>query len=350
MAKTSKSTASKASTYTDIIADIRAGKFAPIYLLQGEEPYYIDKIVELLSDRVVPDADARDFDLYNFFGADTDLRTVIDTARQFPLMSDKQLVMLREVQSMQNGRNELEKLAAYVDHAVPSTVLVVTLKAEPLKATGALVKAIKKSGGVIFTSEKVREWQLDKIISDYCKEKKVAIDNKSIQMLKEFIGNDLSRLFGEIDKLAVATGNAPITPESIEKNIGVSKDYNNFELVNALASKDYTRCMRIVDYFEKNPKQNPVIVSTAMMFRFFSNLMLAYYAPNKSDDGLMAYLGFHSKMQLKDISQGMRNYSARSCFNIIHELRLLDCRSKGIGTLQKDYTQLKEFVFKAFTV
>lgn len=345
-----KTTTTKAASYTDIIKDIRAGKFAPVYLLQGEEPYYIDKIVEMLSDRVVPDADARDFDLYNFFGADADLRTVIDTSRQFPLMSDKQLVMLREAQAMQNGRNEIEKLAAYVEHAVQSTVLVVTFKAEPLKSSSQLVKALKKAGGVVFTGEKVKEWQLDKLITDYCKEKKIAIDNKSVQMLKDFIGNDLSRLFSEIDKLAVANGNAPITPESIEKNIGISKDFNNFELVNALAAKDYTRCMRIVDYFEKNPKQNPVVVTTAMMFRFYSNLMLAFYAPDKSDNGLLVQLGFSSKYQLRDISQGMRNYTARSCFNIIHELRLLDCRSKGIGTLQKDYTQLKEFVFKAFTV
>ncbi|MCM1319097.1 MAG: DNA polymerase III subunit delta [Muribaculaceae bacterium] len=340
----------KTTTYTDIIADIRAGKYAPVYLLQGEEPYYIDKIVELLSDRVVPEADARDFDLYNFFGADTDIRTVIDTARQYPLMGAKQLVMLREAQSMNNGRNELEKLAPYAGHSVPSTVLVITYKNEPLKATSALIKAIKSSGGVIFTSDKVKEWQLDKIIVDYCKGKKISIDAKSAQMLKEFIGNDLSRLFSEIDKLIVANGNSPITPECIEKNIGISKDFNNFELVNALAAKDYVRCMRIVDYFEKNPKQNPVVVTTAMMFRFFSNLMLAYYAPDKSEHGVMAQLGFHSQYQLTDIKKGMQNYSARSCFNIIHELRLLDCRSKGIGTLQKDYTQLKEFIFKAFTV
>ncbi|MCM1006018.1 MAG: DNA polymerase III subunit delta [Prevotella sp.] len=342
--------AGKTYTYNDVVADIRAGKFAPIYLLQGEEPYYIDKVVDWLGEKVVADPEARDFDLYNFFGADTDVRKVIDTARQFPLMGEKQLVMLRETQAMHNARNEIEKLAGYAKHPVSSTVLVVSFKGEPLKASSAFIKAIKECGGVIFTSEKVKEWQLDKIVSEYCKEKGIKIDAKSAQMLKDFIGNDLSRLFSEIDKLIVATNGATITPEAIERNIGISKDFNNFELINALAAKDYARCMRIVDYFEKNPKQNPVVMTVALMFRFFSNLMLAWYAPEKSERGIMSQLGFHSPYQLKDITIGMQRYSARSTLNIIHELRLLDCKSKGIGSMQKDYSQLKEFIFKAFTV
>jgi len=339
----------KTTTYKDIAADIRAGRFAPIYLLQGEEAYYIDKLVGLLGERVVPDAEARDFDLYNFFGADAEIRAVLDTCRRYPLMGGKQLVMLREAQAMHNARNEMEKVALYAKNPIPTTVLAMTFKAEPLKASSALVKAIKAAGGVVFESAKLKEWQLGQAITEYCKDNAIKIDNKSTELLKEYIGNDLARLFSEIDKLVVATNHAPITPETIERNIGISKDYNNFELINALANKDYARCMRIADYFEKNPKQNPVVVTTAMMFRFFSNLMLAYYAPDKSERGLMDQLDFRSPYQLKEVSLGMRNYGASSCFRIIRHLRELDCKSKGIGSMQKDYSLLKEFIYKAFT-
>lgn len=345
-----KTAAGKTYSFQDVAAEIRAGRFAPVYLLQGEEPYYIDKIIELLSARVVPDAEARDFDLHNFFGADTDVRRVLDTSRQFPLMGDRQLVMLREAQSMPNVRNELEKLAPYVKSPVQTTVLAISLKAEPLKASSELVKAVKAVGGVVFDSPKIKEWQLGPVITQYCKDACIRIDPKATEMLKEYIGADLARLFGEIDKLMVATNRAPVTPESIERNIGISKDYNNFELVTALAVRDYARAMRIVDYFERNPKQNPVIMSTAILFRFYSNLMLAHYAPEKTERGLMAQLGFHSPYQLKEITAGMRNYSARSCLAIIHALRVLDCRSKGIGSMQKDYQLLKEFIYQAFTL
>lgn len=337
-------------TYKDLAASIRANRFSPVYLLQGEESYFIDNLVNLLSERVVADAEAKDFDQYNFFGADTDIRTVLDTCRQFPLMGERQLVMLREAQSMSNAKNELDKLSQYINNPVKTTVLVIVYKSEPLRASSALVKAVKSSGGVVFESSKVKEWNLTSYINEYCKEKGIKISVKSAEMLKDYIGNDLSRLFGEIDKISVATSHQPITPESIERNIGISKDYNNFELINALAKKDYVSCMRIVNYFEHNPKQNPVTVTVSLIFRFFSNLMLAYYSPDRSERGIMNHLGFSSPYQLKDISAGMKNYSARSCLAIIHALRQLDCRSKGIGSLQKDYFLLKEFIYQAFTL
>lgn len=345
-----KGASGRTYTYQDLASEVRAGRFAPVYLLQGEEPYYIDKLMELLSAKVVRDEEARDFDLHNFFGADADLRRVIDTARQFPLMGEHQLVCLREAQSMDRARAELEKLAAYVKNPVATTVLAIGFKAEPLKSTSELVKAIKGVGGVVFESQKAKEWQLGPIITQHCKEEGIQIDSKAVEMLKEYIGTDLARLFGEIDKLMVATNKAPVTPESIERNIGFSKDFNNFELVSAIATRDYPRAMRIADYFERNPKQNPVIMSTSILFRFFSNLMLAHYAPEKTERGLMAQLGFHSPYQLKEINVGIRNYNARSCMNIIHALRVLDCRSKGIGSAQKDYFLLKEFIYQAFTL
>ena len=332
------------------MADVRAGKFAPIYLLQGEEPYYIDQLTELLTSSVIKDAEARDFDQYMMFGADTSVRAVMDSARQYPVMGDRTFVALREAQVMPNARNELEKLAPYAKATIHSTVLLIVYKGEPLKATSQLVKEIKKSGGVVFDSPKVREWNLSPLITDYCAARKIPIDRKAVEMLKEYIGADLSRLFSQIDKLVIASpAGTPITPELIERNVGISKDYNNFELINALANRDYVRCMQIVSYFERNPKQNPVVVTVSLLFRFFSNLMLAHYAPDKTERGLMMQLGFRSPYQLKEVNLGLRNYNARAVMNIIHELRLLDCRSKGIGTNQKDYASLKQFIYNAFT-
>lgn len=169
-------------------------------------------------------------------------------------------------------------------------------------------------------------------------------------MLKDYIGVDLSRLFGEIDKLIVAGNGAPLTPELIEANIGISKDFNNFELIRAMSSRNYAQAMQIVSYFEQNPKQNPVIVTVSMLFRYFSQLMLAHYAPDKTERGMMAHLGFFNSWQLNEIKEGIKNYRATSVMAIIHSLRILDARSKGIGSMQKDTQLLKQFIYEAFTL
>ncbi|MBP3299026.1 MAG: DNA polymerase III subunit delta [Muribaculaceae bacterium] len=341
---------SPAAEYTHIISEIRAGRLAPVYLLCGLESYYIDRIAELLAERVVPDVDARDFNVSVFFGAETNIKAVADAARRFPVMSERQLIMLKEAQTMDNAKARLEELAPYFDHLTPGTVLLIVYRAEPLKASSALVKAIKKAGGIIFESPAIKDWMLPSLISDYCKEKKVTIDSKSVEMLRDFIGVDLSRLFGEIDKLRVAGNNAPITPELIEKNVGISKDFNNFELLKAISSRNYSRAMRIADYFARNPKQNPVIMTTSILFKYFSQLMLAHYSLDKTDKGLMAQLGLYQSWQLNDIKDGMRNFRPASVLAIIHALRVLDCRSKGIGSMQKDTELLKQFIYEAFTL
>lgn len=346
MAKKAESVA----MFNTLMSEIRAGRFAPVYLLMGEEPYFIDALTEVLRARVVPTAEARDFDMDIFFANDTQIDDVAGAARQFPLMGEKKLVMLKELQSMQNGKNNLAKIAPIAAKPMSSTVLVVTFKGEPLGATHEFVKAVKKGGGVIFTSSKLKEWELNAHITDYCKERKINIDRRAVEMLKEYVGADLSRLATDIDKLIVAGGGAPITPELIEKNIGFSKDFNVFELVNALSVRDYVRCMRIVDYFERNPKDNPVIKTVALLFRFFSHLMIAHFSREKSDAALMAQLGYRSTYQLKDIKPALKNYSAMSVFRIIHALRKLDAQSKGIGSMQKDYSLLRQFVYEAFTL
>lgn len=347
MAKTTVKTAK--ATYPQIIADIRKRHFAPMYILSGPEPYFIDKIVELLQNILIAE-DARDFDLTVVYGADADAAGVVNEARRFPVMSERQLVVLREAQSMRDAKNQLEKMAGYAAAPSPGSVLVIAFKGDAIKSTSALVKNAVKSGAVVFESQKPKEWQLENFVTEYCKERKVQIDRNAASLLVGSIGNDLSRLFSEVDKLIIAASGAPVTPEIIERNIGISKDFNNFELIAAISQRNYPKAMQIVDYFERNPKQNPTVVTATIIFNFFSNLLLAHYAPDRSERGLMAQLKFHSPYQLTDIGKGMPNYSAGSCTRIIHAIREFDCRSKGIGSSEDSYALLKELVFKIFTL
>lgn len=346
MAKKSDS----ALSFTTMISEIRASRYAPVYLLHGEEPYFIDKLAEALQQHVVPDAEARDFDLTIFYGADSSIDDIAGAARRFPLMSKCQLVMLKELQSMPDGRSRLARLAPLAVKPSPSTVLVITLKGEPLKSSHEFVKAVKKGGGVIYQSDKLHDWELNSFITDYCKSRRLGIDRKASEMLKEFVGTDLSRLTRDIDKLMVAGGGDTITPEMIERNIGISKDFNNFELIRAISRRDYAAAMRIIDYFERNPRQNPVVMTVSLLFRYFSQLMLAHYAPDKTERGLMSQLGFSNPYQLTDIKAGLPNYTAASVLRIIHSIRILDAQSKGIGSMQKDYSLLRQFIYQAFTL
>lgn len=336
-------------TFTQVVTDIRKRKFAPIYLLSGEEPYFLDQIAELLLNTVVAE-DERDFDQQVFYGNDADLDAVISTARRFPVMADHQLVMLKEAQSMANAKTRLNKLAAYTGHPVASTVFVIVYKGEPLSGTSALVKEAVKNGAVIFQSEKVRDYNLRSVIAAHCKEARISIDDKSMDMLAASIGTDLSRLFSEIEKLVIASGERRITPESIERNIGISKDFNSFELISAIAARNYTKAQQIVAYFEQNPNANPTQRTLPLIFNFFSNLMLAYYSPDRSDRGLMKQLNVNSVYRLRDIKKAMPLYTARKAMDIIHSLREFDCRSKGIGSAQKEFPLFRELIYKIFTL
>lgn len=347
-AKTTKSSG-KSASYTQILTDIRKRQYAPVYILSGPESYFIDKITDLLQQIVVAE-DAKDFDFTVLFGADTNASEVVNEARRFPMMSERQLVVLREAQSMHDARGQLDKIASYVASPSPSSVLVIAYKGDPLKSSSALIKAALKSSAVIFESQKPKDWQLEKYVIDYCADNKIKIDPSATSLLVSSIGNDLSRLFGEIDKLIIASDGQAITPELIERNIGISKDFNNFELIAAISQRDYPKASRIIRYFESNPKSNPTIVTATVLFNFFSNLLLAFYAPDKSERGLMAQLKFHSPYQLTDINKGMRAFKAGSVIYIIHAIREFDCKIKGIGSVEKDYDLLKELIYKIFTL
>lgn len=345
MAKKSASTG-----FREVISDIRKGSFAPVYLLMGDEDYYIDRIVELLEATVVPE-DEKDFNSATYYGADVDVRQVISRAQQFPLMSDRQLVILKEAQAMDRAKSKLELLTPYVKHASDTTVLVITFKGDSLGASSQLVKSVQNEGGVVFKSERLKDYQLAGPLSDYCREKRVRIDDKSLNLLCEYIGSPLSKLFGEVDKLIVAAGNeGAITPELIEAIIGISKEYNSFELVKTISIRDYVRSMRIIDHFARNPKQNPGVMVIATLFNYFSKLFIAAIARDKSDASLMQELDLKSSYALTDYKNGLRNYKAGAIDGIIHAIRNHDVMSKGVGSSQNEYDLLKELIFKIFTL
>lgn len=340
---------SASSGFRDIIGDIYKNKFAPVYLLMGDEDYYIDKITEALENQVVPE-DERDFNSTTFYGADVDVRQVISRSQQFPLMSDRQLVLLKEAQAMEKAKTKLELLVPYVKHSNDTTVLVIIFKGDTLGATSQLVKTVQAEGGVVFKSERLRDYQLIAPLADYCKEKKVKIDEKSLNLLCEYIGSPLSKLYGEVDKLIVASGpEGVISPELIESIIGISKEYNSFELIKTISSRDYPRSMRILDHFSRNPKQNPGVVVTATLFNYFSKLFIAAIAKDKSDVGLMQELDLKTSYALTDYKNGLRNYKAVTIDSIIHAIRGHDVMSKGVGSTQNEYDLLRELIFKIFT-
>ncbi|MCM1152798.1 MAG: DNA polymerase III subunit delta [Muribaculum sp.] len=347
MAKKSEST----GNFRELLTDIRKGNFAPIYVLQGEEAYYLDQLADAVEAYGVDDA-GKDFDLQLMYGADIkDIEDIISAARQFPMMGSRRVVIAKELQSMSGFKNEMVKLEPYFKHPSPTTVLVLVYKGDAVFPTKT-AKMVQQGGGILFDSPKIRDYQLSGPIKDYCTSKKIGIDAKALEMLVEYVGNDLSKLFGEIDKLIVASAGKikSISAEVIERNIGISKDYNNFELTNALRSRDYGKALKIVEFFRRNPRQNPTVVTTATLYNFFSKLVIANFLKDKSDNAMMGALELKNAYALRDIKQGIANYNAYQSVKVIDYLLDFDCKSKGVQSFGNEYDLLQELVFKIATV
>jgi DNA polymerase-3 subunit delta len=336
--------AKKEYTFEEISREISQKKFAPVYIFMGDEPFFMDKLTELLIDNVVGEAE-KDFNQTILYGADADAARVINAARRFPMMSDYQLVVVREAQMIR----DIELLAHYVKKPLMQTVLVVNYKYKTLDRRKMLASAAA-ANGVLFESKKIPDYKMPAFITSLMQQRNISIDPKSVQMLSDFLGNDLVRLDKELDKLALLLPeNTPkrITPELIEQNIGISKEFNNFELLKALSVKDTLKANRIIQYFEKNPKNNPIQVTLPILFNYFSNLLICYYSKDRSEQGLMNALGFRSSFQLQDYTAGLRNYPAMKVFNLISDIRTTDARSKGVeNTSASDGDILKELIYK----
>ncbi len=336
-------------TFTSLSKEIKGGKFRNIYVLQGEEPYYIDRLQQLIIDTALTE-DQRDFNMSLYYGNTANVREVISACQQYPAFSERKVVVVREAQliAKQPGhKNDLDLFASYAEKPMPTTVLVICHKGGALKSKPFSTALKEASTGVVFDSNKVKEGrELENLIVSYANSLNCNIDNKATSMLADHIGTDIARLFSELDKLAMLAEDGNITPLLIEKNIGISKDFNNFELEEALSKRDAVKAFRIVDYFERNPKNNPSMISVAMLFSFFSNVLLTATARDKSLDGIMALVGTRSQWRARKFLDATRMYNTRSLVNIIGYLRECDTRSKGIGSRQDQYALLKELVYK----
>lgn len=336
--------ATASPSYTDLLRAIRKKQLAPIYLLHGEEGYFIDELAKAF-EAIVPE-DERDFNLYSLYAPEVEPEMVAATCRRCPMMSDRIVVILKEAQAA--NATKLNKLHHYASNPTPTTTLVICYRGEQAKGKD-LISAIKSSG-VIFESKKLNERNADAIISNIVKDKGLSIEPKGLSMLRDFIGTDVSKMYNEINKLAMILGaGAMITPESIERNVGISKDYNNFELVDAIATKDARKVYTIIGYFRSNPKNNPAIQTVAVIFNYFSNLLIAHFTRDKSPQSLMAALSVKWQSQLARYEQGMRNYNAYKTIEIISALRDFDTKSKGIGSRQDTYDLLHNLMFRILT-
>lgn len=333
----------KEVTYEEIVRDLKNRVYKPVYYLMGEETYYIDKISDYISDTVLTDEE-KEFNLTVMYGGDVDVATIVNAAKRYPMMSEHQVVVVKEAQNVKG----MEGLSFYLQKPLMSTILVICHKHGVLDRRKKLAAEIEKIG-VLFESKKLKEAQLPGFVASYLKRKSVDIEPKAAEMMAEFVGTDLSRMAGELEKLVITlpSGSRRVTPEQIERNIGVSKDYNNFELRNALVARDVLKANRIIKYFEENPKNNPIQTTLSVLFGFFSNLMLAYYAPEKTEQGIAEQLGLKSTWQAREYMNAMRQYSGVKVMEIIGEIRYCDARSKGVDNVSLENGDLlRELIYK----
>ncbi len=331
-------------TYETIKRDILNRNFAPIYLFMGDEAFFIDQLTDLLVDTVLTEQE-RDFNFLTFYGVDSEVNNIIASARRFPMMSEYQLIVIKEAQELDN----FDLLEHYAKKPLKSTILVINYKHKKLDGRKAVFKNIKNNDGVVFESKKLYDNQVPPYIKSYFAGKKIKIDDKSAQMITDHVGNDISKLNQEMIKLEISLGKDEkiINADLVEKNIGVSKDFNNFELLKSVVSKDVAAANKIADYFNKNPKDNPTIVTLALLFNYFNNLLECYWLPNKNEQSVMSLLNLKSAFFAKDYMIGLRNYSAAKVMSIISELRIFDAKMKGIGNVSASHGELlKELLYR----
>ncbi|MCM1440669.1 MAG: DNA polymerase III subunit delta [Roseburia sp.] len=337
---------SAAASFEGIRSQLKAGKAAPVYILHGEESFFVDELVRGFEGLLSPDD--REFNLYVLSGADiTEVSSVTDLCRRFPMMADRQVVIVKDAQTL--GANQLAKFASYLAEPVESTVLVIAGRG--VKLTGReFTMAAKKGGAVVFESKKVTDATAPTFIGNYLKNKGLTSEPKALEMLCDFVGTDLSRLYNEVDKLAtLLPQGARVTPEVVERNIGVSREFNTFELVDAIAARDAAKAFRILAYFRANPKAAPLVLVTASVFGFFADLLAAYYADDKSEHGLMEATGIRYPMGIRRIRTGMKSYSAVRVVEIITAIRQYDAMSKGLDSRQGDQALFHDLVFHILT-
>lgn len=331
-------------TFDAIMRDLKSGKYAPVYILMGDESYYIDRITDYIAENVL-EPDDRDFNQTVVFGADTTAAQVVDMAKGYPVMpAAHRVVIVKEAQRLKS----LDALERYFEKPLASTLLVIAYKNGTIDRRKKVVGKAE-AVGVVFESKKKRDYELPAFIETYLKKNHVAIDPKSAAMIAEHIGADLSRLISELDKVMISLpdDNRRVTPDIVEREIGVSKEFNIFELKTAIIERNVFKANQIVKYFDKNPKAGSLFSCLPLLYTFFQNLMVAFYAPDKNNDNnLAAFLELKSVWALKDYRVGMRNFSAMKTLQILAKIRETDAKSKGLDSLNTSTDDLmRELIF-----
>jgi DNA polymerase-3 subunit delta len=337
-------------TASEIIKDLKAKKFKPVYLLHGDEPYYIDQIIHYMEDNVLTEME-KGFNQTILYGKDTDMATVLNASKRYPMMSDYQLVIVKEAQDIKWGKEtegsskEAEIIQKYFEKPLESTILVLGYKYANFDKRKKIYKSISKSG-LIFQSDPIRDYKLAEWIEDLVSLKGYKISPKAAALMAEYLGADLSKIANEIDKLMLnITKDVSIDTDLVEKNIGISKEYNVFELQNALAVRNVLKCNQIVNYFADNPKANPMIMVMANLNSYFTKVLKYHYLLNKNDAA--KELGVNPYF-VKGFETAARSYNLTKTFEIISLLREYDIKSKGVDSTGNvnDGELLKELLFK----
>jgi len=309
-----------------IVTAIKNGQVKPIYFLMGEEPYYIDKIANYIEDHLMPEEE-KGFNQMVMYGRDASIEEIISNAKRYPMMAERQVIVVKEAQDLSRT---IEKLETYAENPQPSTTLVICYKYKKIDKRKKLYKAVAKSG-VIFESKRLYENQVSDWIQKTLKSSGYAISPKASQMLVEFLGTDLSKIDNELQKLQlIAPKGTNISPALIEENIGISKDFNNFELRKALGIRDSVKVHRIINYFAQNTKDNPMVVTVSLLFGYFSQILKYHGLADKSKGNVAKTLKINPFF-VADYVSAANNYPMRKVSSIITYLRDTDVKSKGVG-------------------
>lgn len=310
-----------------LVADIKKGQIKPIYFLMGEEAYYIDKISDFIEDNLLDEAE-KGFNQMVLYGRDVTIDDIVSNAKRYPMMAERQVVIVKEAQDLSRT---IEKLASYAENPQPTTVLVVNYKYKKIDKRKALYKTINKNGSVVFESKKLYDNQVPDWIRRVLKGQGYDISPKAAQMLVEFLGTDLSKVNNELDKLKIVLPKGTqITPDHIEENIGISKDFNNFELRKAVGERNIVKAHQIAKYFADNPKDNPMVVTVALLFNFFSQLLHLHGMTDKNPRSVASALRVNPYF-VNEYLTAARNYPMKKVSAVVALLREFDVKSKGVG-------------------
>ncbi len=328
-------------SFDDIRKDLKNKVYYPVYFLSGEETFYIDVIADIIEKTVLDEAE-KEFNYTQVYGKDTDIPTIISYAKRYPMMANHHVVMVKEAQNLDN----IENLASYVENPQKSTLLVILYKYKTIDKRKAFAKTLQKSG-VLMECKKLYDNEVPSWINDYVSKKGYSIDPGAVQMLANYLGTDLQKIVNEVGKLFInLPKGSQINVKHIEENIGISKDFNVFELQKALAAKNSFKAFQIAKYFEDNPKSNPNVMILSILFGYFSKLLIYHQLQDKSKNNVASALSV-SPFFVDDYAKAANNFPISKLLDVISLLREYDLKSKGVGNVNvEDGQLLKELIYK----